>query len=375
MRSPEVSLAVIASFITSSPSAILDSPALHAKLLPAILVSCKSVTASTRAASLSLFDVLYTKNPTEQDLLPVAEQVFAPLKAGKTSSPDHRSTLFTMLGSLAPSAKLSSELVNLTLSLLPKESNDVTISAMMRVVTTHLPTSLTAGSKLDTAAVTALIRGMQEPKPTIRRAVCLAVGSVVWSLEGEVESIGEAVKAFGVSILPGFESGLKTVITNPLNAPAGPLEGFVAIASLKGRLGRWGVAAISAPISFLPRGRILTFRFADEFIANNPTVQSIYTTGAKPSFLLWDKVWRKMQSIDDEKWLTYALESVLIADEDRFIKDQTLRYVAVCFSVSFAERVRVQDYFCSSDHSSWNRERQFRDSQERRRARSTTQPS
>ena len=246
MRSPEVSLAVIASFLTSSPAEILNSPSLHAKLLPAILVSCKSVTASTRVASLSLFDVLYTKNST-QDLLPVAEQVSAPLKAGKTLSPDHRTTLFTMLGSLAPSANLSTEVVNLTLSLLPKESNDITITAMMRVITAHLPTSLNAGSKLDTAAVTALIRGMQEPKPTIRRAVCLAVGSVVWSLDGEVESIGEAAKAFGVSILPGLESGLKTVITNPLNAPAGPLEGFVAVASLKGRLGRWGVVAISTP--------------------------------------------------------------------------------------------------------------------------------
>ena len=34
-----------------------------------------------------------------------------------------------------------------------------------------------------------------------------------------------------------------------------------------------------------------------------------------------------MQSIDDERWLTYALESVLIADKDRFVKDQALRYV------------------------------------------------
>ena len=256
MRTPEVSLAVIASFLTSSPSEILISPSLHAKLLPAILAACKSVTASTRAASLSLFDVLYTKNSTQQDLLPVAEQVFAPLKAGKTSSPDHRTTLFTMLGSLAPSAKLSTEVVNLTLSLLPKESNDVTITAMMRVITTHLPTSLNAGSKLDAAAVTALIRGMQEPKPGIRRAVCLAVGSVVWSLDGAAESIGEAAKAFGVSILPGLESGLKTVITNPLNAPAGPLEGFVAIASLKGRLGRWGVVAISTSLFSPSQNRV-----------------------------------------------------------------------------------------------------------------------
>lgn len=68
----------------------------------------------------------------------------------------------------------------------------------------------------------------------------------------------------------------------------------------------------------------------DDFIASNPTMQTIHATGAKPSFLLWDKVWRKLSSTEDEAWLTYALESVVTVDEDRFAKDVNLRLVSPC---------------------------------------------
>ena len=54
-------------------------------------------------------------------------------------------------------------------------------------------------------------------------------------------------------------------------------------------------------------------------------MQTIYTTGAKPSFLLWDKVWKKLTTVEEEAWLTFALESTIIADEERFNKDVALR--------------------------------------------------
>lgn len=66
---------------------------------------------------------------------------------------------------------------------------------------------------------------------------------------------------------------------------------------------------------------------SDAFMTSNATIQTILTTGAKPSFLLWDKVYRKAITADDETWLIYALESVLQVDEDKFNKDLALRYV------------------------------------------------
>lgn len=63
----------------------------------------------------------------------------------------------------------------------------------------------------------------------------------------------------------------------------------------------------------------------DDFIASNPTLQTIHLTGSKPSFLLWDKVYRKISAHEDETWLLHALESLIAIDEDKLTKDLTLR--------------------------------------------------
>ena len=54
-------------------------------------------------------------------------------------------------------------------------------------------------------------------------------------------------------------------------------------------------------------------------------MQTVLTTGAKPSFLLWDKVYRKAVTTEDEAWLGHALDAVAVVDEDKFTKDQVLR--------------------------------------------------
>ncbi|KAK4705757.1 hypothetical protein P7C70_g456, partial [Phenoliferia sp. Uapishka_3] len=303
-KQPEVALVAAATFFTSIDRSTVTTSALLLKLLPAVLAQAKSLSASVRLASVHLFAILFGKSdPT--DVVPAAELAYAPLKGGKTSSPDHRTTLFSMLALLSPSVPLSPSLVSLVLSLLPKESNDVAIASMMRVLSTHLPAALDAGATIPALQVAALVKGMQEPKPTIRRSVHLTVGSVIWSLPGN--GANEAAQAFGVGLLPGFESALKTVTTNPLNAPAGSLEGYVAIAVLKGRMGQWGDKKI------------------DDFIAANATMQTVLITGAKPSFLLWDKVYRKAGTTDDEAWFGHALEAVARVDEDKLQKDQTIR--------------------------------------------------
>lgn len=55
------------------------------------------------------------------------------------------------------------------------------------------------------------------------------------------------------------------------------------------------------------------------------TMQTVLTTGAKPSFLLWDKVYRKGTTLEDEAWFSHALEAVAGADEDKFVKDASIR--------------------------------------------------
>lgn len=252
VKSPEVALVTVASFFSSIDRASTTSFATISKLLPGLLAQAKSVTPTTRLASIHLFSILIA-DADPADLSTSAELVYAPLKGGKTSSPDHRTTLYSMLALLPASAALSPSLVTLTLTLLPKETNDVAVASMMRVLSVHLPVALEAGTSIPALQLAALVKGMQDPKPAIRRAVHATIGNVLWSLP-KTEA-GEAAQAFGAGILPGLESALKTVTSNPLNSPSGALEGYVAVAVLKGRLGLWGVKKIGSSFpAHLPRG-------------------------------------------------------------------------------------------------------------------------
>lgn len=243
IRTPDGAIPVVAAFFSAISLADKTSPALLSRLIPPLLSSAKAVSPSTRSAALHLFTVLFSSADTAT-LAPLLEQVSTPLKTAKTSSPDHRASLFSMLSVLPPSPTTSSELVAITLSLLPKETNDHAFSSMMSLLAQHLRPSLVGGTPVSAPHLAALIKGMQEAKASIRRMVFLTIGKVLWSFDSDGDKVGAEAKKFGEGLLPGFEGALKTVSSNPLNASAGSLEGYVALAILKGRLGRWAIPSI-----------------------------------------------------------------------------------------------------------------------------------
>ncbi|KAK4052868.1 translational activator of GCN4 [Microbotryomycetes sp. JL221] len=306
-RSTEVGLSLFESFLSCiNPDMALSSEA-KTKVLNSILNASKSVNASTRAISVQLFEAVFARTSSEETMRAV-EQMASLFKSGKTASPDHRTTLYTMLLSLAPSASVSTEIVNLVLGLLPKEANEHTFAAMMRLLSIHMPEFLKSGKNVEAAQSAAIVKAMQDTKATNRRNAHCAVADILWSIDGpSSEIVSEAVRAFVVALLPGLESALKTVTTNPLNAPAGPLEGFAAVAVLKARLATWNI------------------KHVDALISSNSTMQNLYTAGAKPSFLLWDKVYRKCTSVEEEKWVLRALEAVFVADKTKFEADAVVR--------------------------------------------------
>ena len=66
---------------------------------------------------------------------------------------------------------------------------------------------------------------------------------------------------------------------------------------------------------------------AEESINRNATVQSLLATGAKPSFLLWEKVYQKLAEAEDQVWLLRAGEAVLSFYKDEMMKSEQTRYV------------------------------------------------
>jgi hypothetical protein len=94
-----------------------------------------------------------------------------------------------------------------------------------------------------------LAKEMNNAKPVIRRTFCSLVGDIFWTL-GDLSS--EASQTFARAILPSFETSLKTVVANPLNSTAGPLEGYIAMAVLLGPISRSGKFGLTISCSVIP---------------------------------------------------------------------------------------------------------------------------
>lgn len=204
------------------------------RLLTPALNSAKSSNPVVRASSISLFKVLIRLTQVAADLEHTANELLSLPKSGKTAGPDHRQTLYTMLGAVPPGA-VSASIVETSLPLLAKETHDASVSVLASSLAPHLISCLKSDAPLPGAVSSVAAKEMTNSKPVIRRAFCSLVGSALWDLES-IES--PSALNFAKALVPSLETNLKTVAANPTGAAAGPLEGYVAAAILLGPLSR-----------------------------------------------------------------------------------------------------------------------------------------
>ena len=228
-----------------------------------------------------------------------------------------------MLGVVPSSEAVSTTIVKTALPLLAKETHDAAMSILADSLTPHVVCCLKAETTLPNDTVSVAAKEMTSAKPAVRRAFCSLVGSALWELD---DALSPAAVSFAKAVVPAFETNLKTISANPLNATAGALEGYVAVAILLGPLSR------SKQFGNLPfsqfRVDLLLNRaiiILDDVIAGNPTLQSLCAASPKPSFLLWDKVYQKTTGEEDERWLLRATEAVLSFFKDEIIANEPAR--------------------------------------------------
>lgn len=210
----------------------------------------------------------------------IVTELLAPLKAGKTSSPEHRVCLMDMITAFPPSDTVSTTIVDTLSPLFAKEGNEVALAATCRAIIPHLAQILPSLSQ-----TSAIVKELASTKPSTRRAVANAVGEAVWAVKDQLANYQDQLRK---TLMPLLEGSLKSASANqPVNA-AGFLEGFVAIALGLGPL---------APTSIV--------------------LSDLLTVAPKPSFLLNDKVHIRLSTPEDEQWLLRALETVVAhrADE------------------------------------------------------------
>ena len=227
---------MICEFFRAYPSSLPQD--VFKRILTPILNCSKSGNAIVRSNAIELFKIIISKHTGKPDDLRIAiTEVLSLPKAGKTTGPDHRVALYTMLQSLPPSANTSPEVVSSVPALLTKETSDPAIAALGCALSSHLSHQLRENESLPAPVMNSIIKEFANTKPQIRRAFYSAIGDTIWSLDSlENAAFAALIKA----TVPALETSLKNLSANPIGAAAGPLEGYVAIALLLGPLRRSG---------------------------------------------------------------------------------------------------------------------------------------
>jgi hypothetical protein len=269
--------------------AIDISTLLPTKLLPATLSASKSSNEETRAKSVTLLRAIATNCSDEIVRAKVVSDILALPKTGKTSSPEHRTTLFTMVGVVAPSDAVSAVIVDALGGLVGREGNEPALVALCGALSVHLAYMVRSSAPVSSATSTALAKELVSSKISTRRLLSDALGEALWSATSDQQLSSEADKLVN-AVLPALEANMQTASTNPPSNPQGFLEGYAAVALALGPLRRSATAA--------------------ELI-NHVAVQGLSVVSPKPSFVLNDKAYTKLPSAADEKWLLRCLQGML----------------------------------------------------------------
>ena len=329
LRSPEISTPVAkAVFEAVRVREETDRTAFGKHLLgmqAALSSALRSTNAQTREKTIELLRVLLSKADAASNA-DFAKELVSALKSGKVASSDARAAAFDVLAALPPSSDAAVVLEGI-FAALEKEQQDVACQKGLSAAFKHIASSLNADeiSRVE-KFVTPIAKLASHAKVPVRHAAFGAIGSfILTSAPVASDGVISAWKTFGGKLLPIFEAGLKNAGLGG-KAPAGPLEGYVSSALLKGKMRAWDAPAVSAAIE------------------KNEVLQHLMDPPAsgKPSFLLNDKVVRKVASEGEHRWLLLALQSIVESDLQK-VKDSEDVQAAIAFALSHCAESKVSN--------------------------------
>lgn len=270
-------------------SGIDISSILPAKLVPSTLSASKSSNPETRAKSVLLMQAICEQCQDAATRARVVTEILALAKTGKTSSPEHRSTLFQMSGNVGPSEEVSPIILETLLPLIAKEGNEAALAELCSSLQLHLAFLLRSGTAFSPIIMSTIGKELVSTKIGTRRALSDAVGQAIWAVsEGkEYQFSAEGSKLLG-AVIPALEANLQTALANVPSNPTGYLEGYSAAA--------------------LALGPLRQVDDASQLVAASRGLKAV---SPKPSFLFNDRAYTKIPSGKDELWMLRSLEGVV----------------------------------------------------------------
>jgi hypothetical protein len=303
------------------PALSFDPSSLFAKkLVDPLLNHMRSTSAQTRADAVLLWKALSKICHDENQMSTVCSNAGKLLTSGKVTSWEHRILVYQAIASLADSALpgVSSVASEVYVSMSGKEANEQALAAAIFGLGRHLAVLTSCQEVLSKfkliveKSFKAMGDGLASNKALARKSWAMALADLVMSSPHNGEHLADVLP----KLLTALFSTFKKIADKPLAWKDGPMEAFILIAIVTGKINLW--SAIPSSIS--------TILKAEKY----PT--SILSCSPKASFFLLDRVFTKATSTEEGHWFVVALESTLgNISIDTLEKNKAVNYLAQAF--------------------------------------------
>ncbi|KAI8639859.1 armadillo-type protein [Parasitella parasitica] len=301
LRSPEVVLLAL-SHITPAfsfdPSTVFAS-----KWLDSLLNHLRSTSAATVKGAKALWEALAVSCHESDSLIKVTEGVTKLLISGKVNSWEHRVIMYNALSSLAQATEptVSQKALEGYFTMIAKEAHEQAMAAAVDGVGRHLTALIynddfcSANKEFIDKAVKTSTDGLKAAKPLARKSWATAVGATVWDHKDRTSA---TLSANIVKYLQALFKTFNQMVDKPLMWKDGPVEAYVMISIISGRIQHWPTVPESV-VELLK-----TQKYPSQLLVAQP----------KPSYLLWDRIYTKALTAEEGLWLVRALTSVFIEE-------------------------------------------------------------
>ncbi|PFH62979.1 hypothetical protein XA68_10730 [Ophiocordyceps unilateralis] len=307
LRAPEVILAgVLKPLVTSFPEGIDLSATLSGKLLKPLLAAVKSSNPFVRKGVIEVYRAIAVRCSDLQAMDSLVGEIANPLASGKLASPEQRVLHAEMLEATPLSEHGARRASSTLVTVASKEGNEAALAAEATALARSIVMLLEAGKDIEKPVQDALSKCLADKKPASRRLWMLRVGSILHSLAPKEPRQG--LTLFVEAVIPKLIANFEEVVSNAaVAAQSGILVGAYILVALTPALQRQfrGSAAATA----LTRANVLT---------------QAMSLAPKQAFLLNPRIYSKISSAEELRWLNRALSSVMHDIDDSTDKEVTL---------------------------------------------------
>jgi hypothetical protein len=294
LRAPEVVLnGLIEPFFHALPGTIDLSTILQGNLLKPLLSNIKSTNASIRHGALSTFKAIVLKCHEPDALAKVAEDILTPLKIGKLPSADQRASHAEMLAILPVSEQSVVSVTPAIATAAGKETNDVALSAETSTLLHYVKWGVSNGSEVPKPVIDIFVKGLSDKKVPVKKLWATRLGELFWDVS-DPDILKSRFSSLAEAVIPALMDIWQETTSNPIAAAQ---SGLVTAAYVLTAIAHSKLAATS-------NSKVETA------LKKAQVERQALTMDPKPSFLLNQRIYGKLTSDDDFKWLIRALSSL-----------------------------------------------------------------